>query len=579
MTNAHNQTSTQTGTQNQTSRETPILIAGAGPVGLTAALALTLRGVPCRIIDKEEYPSDKSKALVLHARTLELLEGMGVVETFLANGHKVHATNFLHGDKLLVHLSFDEVEGPYPFALMIPQSETARLITQELARRGVEIERKTELLDFEQTDEHVIARVKKPDGSEEKLPYEWLLGCDGAHSTTRHKLNMEFKGATYEESFATADVHLTWNNREDELFGYVNSEGALFFFPIGGGRYRIIADGPLHKTGDPLTLEEIQEMVTSRGPKDAILSKPVWLTWFTINRRSAKNYREGRVFLIGDAAHIHSPALGQGMNTGMQDALNLAWKLELVIKKVAKTTLLDTYQEERHPVGQDLLKLTDTVTKLITTRNPITQEIRNRLMPLLSGHEVVQNRLWKTLSMLGINYRNSSLVGQHREGLAHAVTDAPAWLDFGHGPAPGDRAPDGPVVIEDSQTNTRLFEVLKGGHHNILFFMGLEREADIQSVINETTAKLRDKYSEAFLRLHVIHASDSNDSSDSRDSRDRGSDLLSVLRDPDSYLHHRFGAKHSCAYIIRPDGYVGYRSMPVDTDALLSSLSKTFSGM
>jgi hypothetical protein len=285
------------------------------------------------------------------------------------------------------------------------------------------------------------------------------------------------------------------------------------------------------------------------------------------------------------------------MNTGMQDALNLAWKLELVNKKVAKTTLLDTYQEERHPVGQDLLKLTDAVTKLITTRNPITQEIRNRLMPLLSGHEVVQNRAWKTLSMLGVNYRNSSLVGQHREGLARAVTDAPAWLDFAHGPAPGDRAPDGPVVIEGSETNTRLFEVLKGEHHNILFFMGLEREADIQSVMNQTTAKLRDKYSEAFLRLHVIHASNSRDSSDSNDSNDSqsesvsnskssgnailigGSDHLSVLRDPDSYLHHRFGATHSCAYIIRPDGYVGYRSMPVDTDALLSSLRKTFSAM
>jgi hypothetical protein len=189
------------------------------------------------------------------------------------------------------------------------------------------------------------------------------------------------------------------------------------------------------------------------------------------------------------------------------------------------------------------------------------------------------------------------------------VTDAPAWLDLAHGPAPGDRAPDGPVVIEGSETNTRLFEVLKGGHHNILFFMGLEREADIQSVINETTTKLRDKYSEAFLRLHVIHASNSRDSRDSSDASDSGgssdfndsndsqcervsnskssgnailiggSDHLSVLRDPDSYLHHRFGATHSCAYIIRPDGYVGYRSIPVNTDALLSSLHKTFSAM
>jgi 2-polyprenyl-6-methoxyphenol hydroxylase-like FAD-dependent oxidoreductase len=514
---------------------------------------------------------------------------MGIAKIFLAAGHKVHATNFMHFDKLLAHLSFDEMEGPYPFALMLPQSETERLLTEELASRGVAIERDTELLSFEQSADSVIARLKKAGSGEEIATFAWLLGCDGAHSTTRHLLNMEFTGSTYPESFATADVHVAWKNPEDELFGFVNDEGILFFFPMGDKRYRIIADGPLHKTGDQLSLEEIQQTVNKRGPGDVILSDPVWLTWFTINRRSAGKYREGRVFLIGDAAHIHSPALGQGMNTGMQDAINLAWKLELVQKKLAASALLDTYQEERHPVGQALLKLTDTVTKLVTTRSPIVQGVRNRLLPLLASHEVVQHRAWKTLSMLGINYRHSSLVGQHRPGLAQSVSEAPAWLDFAHGPSPGDRAPDGPVEIfadasgitgshSGEGNTTSLFEVLSGERHSLLFFSGLERELDSQTSIEETIAHLRKKFSEDVLRIYVLKPENLGVSEVSIKSENGDGVCNSLtLKDPENYLHHRYGAKHSCAYTIRPDGYVGYRSMPVCSDAILNNLRKTFS--
>jgi 2-polyprenyl-6-methoxyphenol hydroxylase-like FAD-dependent oxidoreductase len=577
--------------QKQPNKQAQVLVVGSGPVGLTTALGLTLRGVCCRIIDKEKLPTDKSKAIVIHARTLEMLEGMGVVEQFLKIGHKVNATNFLHGDQLLVHLKFEDMEGPYRFALMIPQSETERLLTEALAKHGVNIERETELLGLEQSDGDVTARLRKLNGEEEQFSCDWLLGCDGAHSTTRHALNMKFEGVTYEESFATADVHLSWDNSEDELFGWVHEDGVIFFFPLGGHRYRIIADGPLHRTGDPLTIEEMQELVTKRGPANAALSDPVWLTWFTINRRSANNYRKGRVFLIGDAAHIHSPALGQGMNTGMQDALNLVWKLDLVCKELAAPSLLDTYQEERHPVGQDLLKLTDAATKMVTTHNPIAQAIRNKLIPLFAGQAVVQHQAWKTLSMQGVNCRKSSLVG-HSENPGMALIDPPAWHDYTHGPAPGDRAPDGDVAYFDGAkwVVTTLFEVLKGNQHHVLFFSGLNRDldrtADFRTTLNTATAKLREKYSEDFVRLHFILTSTLRLDEYSAEKylapkedkiTEGANDHLLELNDPKSELHHRYGALRSCAYIIRPDGYIGYRSMPVNTDALLNSLRKTFS--
>jgi 2-polyprenyl-6-methoxyphenol hydroxylase-like FAD-dependent oxidoreductase len=551
------------GNGNETSL--PVLVVGAGPVGLTMALALTLQGVRCRIIDKAEQPSDKSKALALQSRTVELFDLIGIVETFLAAGRKVHATNFYHGDKKLLHLAFDELEGAYPFALMIPQNETERQLTEHLQKHSINVERGLELVNFQQDPDSVTAVLRHADGREETVVANWLVGCDGAHSTTRHTLGLKFEGAAYNESFATADVHVSWSNPEDEIFAFVHDEGTLVFFPLGEHRYRIIADGPLHATGDPLTLEEMQETVSKRGPSNLTLSDPVWLTWFTISRRSASDYRVGRVFLAGDSAHIHSPALGQGMNTGMQDAINLAWKLALTEKGLASPELLDTYQEERHPIGQNLLKLTDAVTKLMMLRNPIAQQLRNRLMPMLASHEVVQRRAWRTISMLGINYRNSPIVGEHRENFVQAVSDMPSWLDFAHGPAPGDRAPDGVLKAGADAESIRLFDFLRGIDHNILFFAGLKDGEKSFSTIAKTISEVQSKYGE-YVRCHVILPQ-------SYTSTELKS-IDSVLLDEDHSLHCRYGAAHQCLYLIRPDGYVGFRGQPIDFSPLDKIMGK-----
>ena len=545
------------------------LVVGAGPIGLTMALDLTLRGIKCRIVDKLEQPSDKSKAIAIHSRTLELLEGLGISDKFLEAGHKIHGTNIYNGTTKLVHLSMDEIGGPFPYALAVPQNITERILTDELATHGVHVERGVELVDFTDSGDLVSVELKHSDGTKETVPTNWLLGCDGAHSTVRHKLGLEFDGGAYERPFATVDCYVDWNNSEDELFGFISDGGSVFFFPLGNKRYRIVADGQPGASKQDITLEEAQAIVDKNCYPGIKLHDPVWLAWFNIHHRSVKQYRQGRTFVCGDAAHVHSPALGQGMNTGMQDAINLAWKIELVEKGIADPKLLDSYNLERHPIGQALLKRTDLVTKLITIRSHIGQEVRNHLMPLLAEQEVVQHRALQTLSMNGLNYRHSSIVSQHRDGvrsIVHPVNAVSGWLDFNHGPMPGDRAPDGDLSPTSTSAETTLLSKLHGVNHNILLFAGLhDSEAalrEIDGVLHEIEATFE------FVNCHIV-VSNEQDANACKSAH-------SVLIDPDGALHHKYGAVQSCLYLVRPDGYIGFRSQPISFDALRKYFTDVF---
>jgi 2-polyprenyl-6-methoxyphenol hydroxylase-like FAD-dependent oxidoreductase len=559
-----------------------VLIVGAGPVGLTMACELARRGVSLRIIDKLDVPSDKSRALGIHSRTLEILESMGLVQEFLDAGHPVYGSNFYHGDKKLVHLNLDEIEGPYPFALMLPQSDTERLLRAHLEKSGITIENGVELTAFVQDKNGVVATLKNKDGQDEVCNAKWIIGSDGAHSTVRHTLGFKFEGEEYPESFVTCDLHVQWDHSQDELDIFVSEEGMMAFFPTGNNRYRIVADSPTakHKTGDPISLEEAQTLVDKRGPKGVVLSDPIWMTWFTIHRRGVEQYRKERAFLIGDAAHIHSPALGQGMNTGMQDAFNLAWKLALVEKGAASEKLLDTYQSERHPVGANLLKTTDAVTRLATIRSPLAAGVRNTLMHLLAAHEVVQHRALKNLSMLGVNYRHSSIVGEHRGtaggakqsaspagNVSGALTNFGAWLDFNHGPLPGDRAPDAYVTGADDDQARRLFPVMANGCHNLLLFAGLKPTAACYKAMKETAASVSSRYGD-FVKIHFVVVGE-----EAPAELGKADD---ILFDSDHSFHHLYGAESQCLYLIRPDGYVGYRSQPLEIAHLIEHLNLIF---
>ena len=410
-----------------------VLISGAGPVGLTMANELVRHGISVRIVDKSAERTDKSKALVLWSRTLELFDHAGYVDPFLAAGMQAHGAQMSNGKDVIARISLDDIESVYPYALMIPQSDTERVLEEQLAKRGVKVERTVGLESFTDQGNQVQAVLRKASGESETLTADWLIGCDGAHSTVRHGLGFTFDGTTQPSDWYLADGHISGLEPQDRLHIFWHKDGILAFFPITEGRWRVIADlGPAQGDAhcpDP-TLQEVQALITLRGTDGIVIKDAYWLAAFRINERKVSQYGRGRAFLAGDAAHIHSPAGGQGMNTGMQDAFNLAWKLSLVIGGVCKPTLLDSYSVERSAVGDMVLRNASRLTDAAIVRNPIIQGLRNTVVKFALGFPQLGHRVANLLAELDIGYPRSPLTvaGAHHPSARKAGERWPECL-------------------------------------------------------------------------------------------------------------------------------------------------------
>lgn len=505
------------------------LVVGAGPVGLTMASELARHGVRCRIIDRAPQRAPTSRALAIFPRTLEVFERMGVSGRFLAEGHRLHGLSLHHREEQIAKIDFTSVASPFPFALGLPQADTERLLGEHLTSSGIKVERGVELTSLTQTSEVVRAVLRRPDGAEEIAETPWLIGCDGAHSTTRHALGMDFAGAQYDESFILADVQLESSLATDRVHLFLGDDGIVGIIPFGRGRWRIVANIPSqsrYETLPDVTLAEVGELVARRAAPGFRVSDPVWLSRFHISYRKVQAFRQLRVFLAGDAAHIHSPAGGQGMNTGIQDAFNLGWKLALVIKGDAPAQLLASYHIEREPVASEVLKLTDRITRLGTLRNSFAQSVRDFLLPRVSGIDYVGDKMADHLAELNVNYRRSPIVENHGSGRLKA----------------GDRAPDAELRDEAGQAR-RLFELFSEPRHVLLLFLGASGRA---------TANL-----EGFERMIDGLPDGAVDSF--RIARGQ-TGLPAKLRDTSGLAHTIYGLLEGGVVLVRPDGYVGYRS-------------------
>ena len=396
-----------------------ILIVGAGPVGLTMAAELVRYGVPVRLVDRSAEPTQTSKALVLWSRTLELIDRTGCTQAFLDAGLAVRGASIRSNSSVLGRASFDGISSPYDLALMIPQRDTERLLHEHLISVGGTVEREVELTGLTQDAGGVRAILRHEGGREETVETPWLIGCDGAHSTVRHGLGLTFDGSAEGGDWILADVRLEGDGKppDDEIAPFLHDDGPFVVFPIPGDRARIVAAvdraDPTRSRPEP-TLADVQQLIDLRAGGGFRALDPVWLANFRINERKVTDYRQGRVFLAGDAAHIHSPAGGQGMNTGMQDAFNLAWKLALVARGEAGPVLLESYSPERSEVGDMVLRNASLMTDMGTLSNPAALVVRNLVLRLMLGLHAVQDRMVATMSETEIGYTGGPLsTGRH----------------------------------------------------------------------------------------------------------------------------------------------------------------------
>jgi 2-polyprenyl-6-methoxyphenol hydroxylase-like FAD-dependent oxidoreductase len=540
-----------------------VLVVGAGPVGLTAACELLRRGVGVRIVDACAAPTDKSKALGVQARTLEVLDAMGLADRFIAAGRKIHGMNVYADGARIVHVDLDDIDSPFSYALSLPQSETERLLAERLAELGGRVEREVKLGALAQDAAGVTATLVHGDGREEGVRAAFVIGCDGAHSTTRKALGLPFEGVPYEESFVLADVRIGWELPDDEAHAFIAVDGAMAAFPLPKGRWRLVGEAALEAP----TVDDVARLLRARGAPKAEVRDAGWIAPFRLHRRIVPRYREGRVFLAGDAAHIHSPVGGQGMNTGVQDAYNLAWKLALVVLGAAREALLGSYDAERRPIAAATLQGTDLAMKVVTLRNPVAREARNRLAALLSSLDVVQKRLLAQTSEIAVGYRGSPIVDERRSSVARAtvgkrVGEQPTladWVGFGGAPHPGDRAPD--VAIDDETT---LLSLLRHPRSTLLLFDGAAPTPEGYANLAEIARRTQERWG-AHVDSWIIVP---------RRARPRELEgTLRVVLDTKGALHRRYGAGSECLYLVRPDGYIGFRAQPASWKALEDHLS------
>ena len=394
-----------------------VLIIGAGPTGLVLALWLTKLGVNVRVLDKTAEPGTTSRALAVQARTLELYRQLNLADAVVERGHRVPAVNLWVKGEPAARLPFERVGSnltPYPFLHIFPQDQHERLLIERLEALGVSVERRTELVSFTDGGERVIARLRGPEGQEETCEASYIAGCDGARSIVRETIGTGFRGGTYRQLFYVADVEAAGPALDGELHVDLDEADFLAVFPLAGkGRARLIGTVRDERADHAKTLkfEDVSDRAITNLKVN--VQKVNWFSTYHVHHRVTEHFRKGRAFLLGDAAHIHSPAGGQGMNTGIGDAINLAWKLATVLAGHAPDKLLDSYEAERIGFARRLVATTDRVFSFATAEGRIADILRTRVAPVLFpkviAFEAVREYIFRTVSQITLNYRGCPL--------------------------------------------------------------------------------------------------------------------------------------------------------------------------
>lgn len=511
----------------------PVLITGAGPTGLSMANLLAKWDIPFLLIDKKPQASRESKAFGVHARTLEIFNQLGLGQKAIQEGNIDNTVRILVKNKEVGKFRLKEIipgESNFPYFLILPQNKTEKLLIDSLEAQGQKVHWEHELIYFKEEKRGIRARIKESSGEEKDIQFQYILGCDGASSFVRESGGFLFEGKTFSPTFYLADGELDWKMPHGDIY-FMLAPGHLsgIFSFAEKNKYRIFnfLNTQIDKKEGDLSSDDFQQILDSNPYLHKELKNPEWFSVFKIHSRITNSFSKGRVFLAGDAAHVHSPAGGQGMNTGIQDAYNLAWKLALVVKGTAAPPLLNSYQEERHKIARNLHNTTDRFFHLMTQRNKFANFFRLHVFPrgfnFVTGIKWVRQQVFRRASQIAIKYRFSSL---SKETSVNGF--------YRKAPRAGDRAPYTEISLYEKEMD--LFQLFKCTHFTLLVAVaepGNQQGSEVADYFKEH-AKLP-------MEVHIL-------------AKNSGA----------NNFHKLYGIKKDALFLIRPDGHIGFRTANLD---------------
>ena len=514
--------------------DTDVLIVGAGPTGLMLANQLGRRGVRALIIDRHAGPSLQTRALGVQARTLEIYAQLGIVERALELGKIATGANLWAEGRKLARVPLGEAGKtltPYPFILILGQDDNERIMGEKLRDWGMSVQWNTELTGVDQRADGVTATLKQPDGTMRKIVAAWVAGCDGAHSSVRELNRIGFPGAPYEHVFFVADTEAAGSMVADEVNVYLWQEGFHLFFPMRGrDHWRVVGIVPPQlREREGVTFEDVIPSLRGEAGAGLSFTACTWFSTYRIAHRAASHFRDRRCFLLGDAAHIHSPVGAQGMNTGLQDAYNLGWKLALVASGRADEALLDSYEAERVPVARRLLDTTDQAFRLVVSDSRLAGLLRTKILARIAAFamsfERIQRAVFHVVSQTGIHYRQSPL-SRSLDGLPEGA------------PRAGDRFPWLRVRFRAGGADDDLLRKLGDTQFNLI-------------VIGQHLPPEAERAAGDMLAIHVIPDDRVND------------EALARARIPSPSF-----------YLLRPDGHVGICGVRLEAATISAYVSE-----
>ncbi|MEF2070839.1 FAD-dependent monooxygenase [Consotaella aegiceratis] len=539
-----------------------VLVVGAGPTGLMAANLLRRSGVDVRIVDQRRQPSQESRAFAVSARSLELFASLGLADRLFEHGVVNSQIQFFISGDHVGGLDFDRASSddtPFQFILMIPQSRTEAVLLDALREDGIEVERGVDVTGFEQDEAGVRVTAKRGDDASFEIAAGYVIGADGAHSIVRNGLNLRFEGAKYPQSFLLGDVAVDWELDHARFRVFMHGERIGLFFPLHGSNLsRVMTTDMSGQTSSDadeqaeLALEDLEASFQKAAGLPVRLRDPTWLTHFRTHHRVVDRYRVGRVFVAGDAAHIHSPAGGQGMNTGLQDAANLAWKLAALLRGGADDALLDTYESERLPVAREVLRFTDRLFEAAAGQTGWRARMRDLLAPVIVGPgsnlDFIQDKAFRKFAQIDILYAPGRFVG------GGAVEDR-----TGPSPRPGERAPNARL-----SRHRDVFDLTVGYRFHALALSHKPLVEDEAAALSSQLAALSQAGAESHLIARLAHGQ-----------------RAGVEHVENASVFDRYGLKGDDAQalvLVRPDGYIAWRAESLDIEGCRRFLARLGGG-